>query len=607
MIRSQIEDMINMYRKGITAIPNTLPFFIALLLFLVSLFNMTVLSNGEHREVTVPDIGFDDGMAAGGTEKPISASHSSQQRAGTPPVLFWTLENEYENNGVSPRSGVFSDDFVFRVMYTDDDNDYPRAEDGGFIRLILDGDPWPASMTTVDEHFRDGSIFTVTVHGLAVGMHQYYFNCSDGSHTVRFPDSPMGLPVINSAPTLVAPFLPSTGGNGRGGTVFPSVANTTDEFTFQIIYTDEENHPPSTDKGSKGVHIDGVFYEMLPQEGVGDYYDGNYSNGEMFELVTSLPRGDSHSYYFEFTDELGAVNYSSYFEGPEVLEGFPDLRIASSEGEHLITGTPVSTSFSEWYNITVTAEIENPSEFSVNKPFWVDFDIYQVDRVTGDYSRVSSKFVSVDHLYGGTREVVSTRFIAPAMGNYKVVATVDGGSDIIEIVDNNDTRTNNRGTGFFTVGPDLVISSKYIYPSSGYTGQTVFITAKVFNIGKTTAPFGSGPGDPTLEVQFKVGGQTYVDYINEPIFPGGFVVAKAEGFSSQDPEEFVISVRIDEKDDMEEAADFGTFDNNNYNFKKLTIIRKISETASPSFAPPLLAVLVLLFLISGLNCRRKRE
>jgi len=607
LIGSLIEDMIYMYRKGITGVTITLPFFIALLLFLVNLFNMTLLSTEEHGEIAVPTMADRGGMAVeSDPSNQYLASHFTRQ-GGNPPVLFWTLEDQYENNGVSPRSGVFSDDFVFRVMYTDDDNDYPREEDGGFIQLILDGDPWPASMTTVDEHFRDGSIFTVTVHGLTVGMHQYYFNCSDGSHTVRFPDSPMGLPVINSAPTLVSPFLPSTGGNPRGGTVFPLIANTTDEFTFQIIYTDEENHPPSTDKGSKGVHIDGVFYEMLPQEGVGDYYDGNYSNGEIFELVTSLPRGDSHSYYFEFTDELGAVNYSSYYEGPEVLKGFPDLRIASFEGKHLITGTPVSSSFSELYNIAVTAEIENPSEFSVNKPFWVDFDIYHADRVTGDYSRVSSKFVSVDHLYGGTRKVVSTSFIAPAMGNYKVVATVDGGSDIIEIVDNNDTRTNNRGTGFFTVGPDLVISSKNIYPSSGFTGETVFVTAKIFNIGKTTAPFGSGPGDPTLEVKFNISGETYVDYINEPIFPGGFVLAKAEGFSSQDPEEFVISVRIDEEDEVEEAADFGTFDNNNYNYKKLTIIRKISETAAPSFAPPLLAVLVLLFLISGLNCRRKRQ
>ena len=608
MIYFQMKDMIYMYRNGIGSRCFTSPVFIALLLIFVCWSGLPFLSSEEHREAAVPCMEVGDGMeAVYDSATPIPASHSSSKRAGTPPVLFWTLEEQYENNGVHPSSGVFSDDFVFRVMYTDDDNDHPRAEDGGFIQLILDDEIWPEPMTTVDEYFRDGSIFTVTVHGLTVGTHHYYFNCSDGDHTTRFPDSPMGLPVINSAPTLMVPFLPSTGGNARGGAVFPLVANTTDEFTFQIIYTDEEDHPPSTEKGSRGVYIDGIFYEMLPQEGVGLYYDGNYSNGEMFELTTSLPRGDSHSYYFEFTDELGAVNYSSYFEGPVVLEGFPDLRIASFEGKHLITGSPVTSSYGDWYRMIVSAEIENPSDFSVNKPFRVDFDIYQADRVTGDHSRVSSKFVRVDHLYGKTRNVVSTSFIALDMGHYKAIVTVDGDSDIIEIVDNNDVRTNNKGTGFFTVGPDLVISSKDIYPSSAYARQTVFITAKIFNIGKTTAPFGSGLGDPILEVHFDVGGETYMDYIDEPILPGGFVVAKVEGFRATDPEDFVITVRIDEKDEVEEAADYGTFDNNNYNFKKLTIVENDSETASPSFSPPLFAVLILLLLISTLNWRGKRD
>ena len=371
-----------------------------------------------------------------------------------PSCLFWTHEENYENNGVFPSSGVSTDDFQFRISYTDEDNDDPR-DLPGYIKLVLDGVSY--SMGTVDELFSDGSIFTFNLSGLAPGEHEYHFECFDGHYGIRFPNSgKLSLPVINTRPELIVPRLPTLGGNTLSGTVFPGIANVTDKFTFQIIYLDIDNHPPSTRTGSRGVYIDNVFYNMAPQEGIGIYYDGNYANGEIFEVNLLLPLGDSHSYYFEFTDELLATNYTDLFEGPVVVEGFPDLRIARENEKPLISGRPSSTDHSDWYDILISAVIENPSDFSVNEPFYVSFEIFHADRRTGVFDSQGIFSERVSHLYDHSRMTVYLDSFSPMeMGNYRVVVTVDDKDEIREIMDNNDAKTNNVGDPqLFFLTPD---------------------------------------------------------------------------------------------------------------------------------------------------------
>ena len=520
----------------------------------------------------------------------------------SPPRLFWTLEEHYENNGVFPITGISTDDFVFRLMYTDDDNDHP-GDLPNFIHLVLDNTHY--AMETVDENFQDGSIFSYNLTGLFPGEHEYYFECFDGSYNVRFPGTVrLSLPVINTRPELIVPRLPSTGGNERAGQVYPLIANSTDEFTFQIIYKDIDGHPPSTNRDSRGVYIDNIFYPMVPQEGVGSYYDESYANGEIFELTMSLPIGDHHSYYFEFIDEQGAINHTPVYDGPDVVVGFPDLRIASYEGEPIINGAPVSPSHDDRYHFTISAEIENPSDFSVTKPFWVSFDVFYADRTTGIFSLVDTLYANVHHLFGNSGETVIVEYEPDFMGNYKVTVTVDCDLEVLEIVDNNDTRTNNVGFGYFSVGPDLVVSNKDIQPSSGYVSRAYFLSAKIYNIGPTTAVF--RPDDP-LEIFFAIDGRLYFDHIYEPIEPGSFVLATNNSYLSPTVGEFVLTVKVDEKGKIEEVAEFGTYDNNNYGFKMISIIEMAGSSSSPSFSPSPVLLLYGLLLISLLGFAGKRK
>lgn len=569
----------------------SLPAYI-LYFILLSLLVLSVREAGVHSGLPRAGLEADVHPGTSGSPGPAAGANVAR-RSGSPPKLFWTMEENYHNNGVHPTSGISTDTYVFRIMYYDDDSDDPVEK--GVAHLVLDG--VDHDMETVDEYFPDGSIFTVSLSDLDTVEHSYYFEFSDGTGSIIFPDdTDMALPVINSRPELTVPRLPSSGGNARKGTVYPAIANSTDRFTFQILYSDIDGHSPSSDKDSRGIYIDNVFYKMVPQQGIGQYYDGNYRNGEMFELETHLPVGDRHSYHFEFEDEPGALGYTEVFEGPKVVRGFPDLRIAWEMREPLITGVPLSEEYADRYDILMSAMIENPSDHSVNEPFEVSFEVFHANRKTGNYQWEETLEVWVEYLYDHSRCTVNARFNARELGMHKVVVTADSRGDILEVVDNNDTKTNNAATHYFKVGPDLSIRTKDIGPTTVFVKRPVKVTAKVYNTGPTTAVFTRQ--DP-LVVSVTIGGKFYEDSVTDPIPPGGFARIIIE-FSHGRAEDLVIAVKVDEGDVLPEAAENGTFNNNNVDFKMLTVIERPSRTASPSFGPGLSSMYICLLVLCSL-------
>ncbi len=540
------------------------------------------LSNHTDQDISIVDYESSKFILIQEFERPPSNAEKGTTRNNGAPQLFWTLEENYETNGVHPINGISTDDYIFKISYTDTDNDDPRAG-GNFIYLVLNG--VNHSLTCVDENFVDGSIFQTTINGLNPMDHEYYFLCFDGNYTVRFPSENASLPVINSRPELIIPYLNPSGGNIYSGSVFPNFANATDPITFQVIYLDIDNHPPSSGLGSRGVVLDNVYHKMNPQEGQGFYYDGIYSNGEMFEISFQVNVGDDHSHYFEFTDSMGATNYSTPIQGPVIVEGFPDLRIGRDyERRPLITGQPNSDNHTEWWNITISATIENPSEHSVNQPFLVKFDIYYADIISGEFSLVQAEEVTIAHLYHTQRNKINISFSALSVGIYKTTVTADSGFEITEIVDNNDTHTNNIASVQFQVGPDLVLENEKINPPSAFSGESVIMSATIFNNGRTTAYFDNSH---PLIVEFTINNETFMDVISEPLEPGEHIISDMD-YTYFSEGELILTVRVDRDNNVEEAGDLGSFNNNNVGFKKITFIEKRYDFKTPSFAPNLI-------------------
>ena len=231
---------------------------------------------------------------------PAAVSMDRPETRGAGTILAWTGEDGYILDGLEPDQGLTTDVFDFRVMYLSDNNSDPR-EAPNSIELVLDGIRYP--METVDEYFTDGSIFSYRIEDMTSEPHSYYFEVLlDGEPPVR-TDTITG-PIVNTDPLLSVPEI--FGGAFHETTVYPSLGNTTDLFTFQIIYTDGDNHTPAGDGFSSGVYIDDVYHEMVQpplREDRAPYYNGIISDGELFMYSTRLKEG-LHDYYFRFTDEI---------------------------------------------------------------------------------------------------------------------------------------------------------------------------------------------------------------------------------------------------------------------------------------------------------------
>jgi hypothetical protein len=100
-----------------------------------------------------------------------------------PPSLTWTGESNYEIDGLHPESGDTSTQFIFKVVYTDEDNQAPQT---GHPRVVIlkDGtqiinesmDP----SDTSDQDYTDGKSYTKTIQlPEASELYGYYFFTND--------------------------------------------------------------------------------------------------------------------------------------------------------------------------------------------------------------------------------------------------------------------------------------------------------------------------------------------------------------------------------------------------------------------------------------------
>ena len=197
-----------------------------------------------------------------------------------------TLSNGY----VSPGYGTPSSSFNFVVSYQDIDNHY-----AGNVQLIMDGNTVPMSLFN---GAATNATYVVTT-GLSVGIHAYYFQCTDPyGATARFPAAgTLSGPTINNTPVL------------SNSLISPTYGIPSSSFSWSVNYTDVDGNAPTMNK----VYIDGTGYDMT-------LASGSNANGT-YQLSQNLITAGIHQYYYVFSDGLSpSVRYpvSGTFSGPTV-------------------------------------------------------------------------------------------------------------------------------------------------------------------------------------------------------------------------------------------------------------------------------------------------
>jgi len=286
----------------------------------------TTLSVGSHTYYFETS----DGQAT--ARLPASGSYNgpSVTAPSNPPSL--------SSGGVSPASGSPSSMFTYVVTYTDVDDNAPS-----YVYINVDG--LQHSMSKVSGTYTGGAIYSYTAFNLDVGLHEYYFETSDGQATARLPasgsyDGPNVIPP-NNPPSL------------SSGSVSPSSGRIDTTSTYEVTYTDADGDAPSYIK----VYIDGASYQMSE-------ISGAYTDGAIYHSTTTLGIG-SHTYYFEASDGQATARLptSGNSSGPIVGLALTTISIF-----------PSSFTLPSGNSITLTAvlEDENNNKLSGKTITWSD-------------------------------------------------------------------------------------------------------------------------------------------------------------------------------------------------------------------------------------------
>jgi len=242
---------------------------------------------------------------------------------------------------VSPDSGEAGTVFTYEVTYADPDGDIPS-----YVRVYIDGVSHP--MTKVSGTYMGGAVYRyewATSAGDS-GSHDYHFEASDGTNDVRLPETEnyQGPEVV--APGEHAPTLTS-------GSVTPETGIAGTTFTFQVIYSDNDNDAPTF----VYLIIDGSIKQMT-KVGENSYTDGVLYK---YEWVTSPEEIGEHEYYFMASDGeyRGRLPATNTYHGPTITgTTYKIYGYVTSNGEP-VQGATVSLD-----GQSVTTDQEGYYEFS---------------------------------------------------------------------------------------------------------------------------------------------------------------------------------------------------------------------------------------------------
>jgi hypothetical protein len=236
-----------------------------------------------------------------------------QPSAMQPPVLDWTGENGYVNDGVNPENGVAGTVFSFRIKYTDVNNDAPspiqlwidKDDDGVYENndgdLDLDETIDMVEIDSRDVSYWDGKMYSVTIPLAKAGDNTfiYRFHTVGGGDTVELPSgSDLTVSVSNNSPVLSwtgASYFETDG-------VHPNIGGLGSNYEFSVTYTDTDGDCPASiqawiDLGGGG-YDGGEQHDMLED----DPADDDCADGKLYNYSTTISSAGSYNYRFHAND-----------------------------------------------------------------------------------------------------------------------------------------------------------------------------------------------------------------------------------------------------------------------------------------------------------------
>ena len=222
------------------------------------------------------------------------------------PVLAWTGEANYTADGVNPETAHPPTASIFRVKYTDTENDaplsgYPKVhiKKGGIE--IADS---PFAMSYVSGVYSTGAKYTFS-KALPVGAdYTYYFEAYDAYSALATgtPLNPIDSPdIINSAPVLA--WTGETGYVSDGVNPNTGVAST--NFLFKVKFIDTDGDAPAS--GYPNLHVKQGGSEIAGSPFAMNYVSGAYTSGAIYSYTATLPIASGYTYYFEANDAYDAA------------------------------------------------------------------------------------------------------------------------------------------------------------------------------------------------------------------------------------------------------------------------------------------------------------
>ena len=225
-----------------------------------------------------------------------------EQLPNVSPALTWTGEANYVDDGLHPEAGELGEAFVYRVSYSDANNDPPglvqvHVKKGG---VDIVGSPFDMSCDAGD--YVAGVVCSFTTAGLDLGTdYSYLFTAQDDQGNDAIPTSELDAPDVEiTYPTLDWP----GDANYETDGLHPESGEEGDDYVYRVKYADAGGDPP----GSVQVHVKKGGVDI-----VGSPFDmscdtGDYVAGVVCSFTKDgLDPGSDYSYLFVGQDHHGRL------------------------------------------------------------------------------------------------------------------------------------------------------------------------------------------------------------------------------------------------------------------------------------------------------------